>query len=126
MQTIPESERVVAITAVPAHEGLDTVSIGHDETGGEHDFGRVLQVALGDEIFEPVDLADRNRQHQDHREAGVDSTRNEVGREDGGVPSGDDADREVETDNRVNGEHERRSESGKQEVHRLVTMPVAG
>ena len=59
VQAVPEREGVVAIAAVPAHEGFDAVAVGDDQSGGEHHLGRVLQMALGDEIFEAVDFADR-------------------------------------------------------------------
>ena len=126
VQAVPEGEGVVAVAAVPAHEGFDAVAVGDDESGGEHDLGGVLQVALGDEIFEAVNFADGDGQHQHHGEAGVDGARDEVGREDGGVPSGDDADGEVEADDGVNREHQRRGQSGEQQVHGFVAMPVAG
>ncbi len=93
VQTVPQREGVVAIAAVPAHESFNDVAVGHDQSGGEHDLGRVMQMALGDEIFQPVNLADRDGQHQHHGKAGVDRARDKVGREDRGVPSGNDADR---------------------------------
>ena len=87
MQAIPKRERVVAVAAVPSHEGFDAVAVGNDPSGGEHDLGGVLQMPIGDEIFQAVNLANRNRQHQHHGEAGVDRARDEVGREDRGMPA---------------------------------------
>ena len=126
VQAVPEGKGVVAVAAVPSHESLDAVAVGDDESGGEHDFGGVLQVTLGDEIFEAVNFADGDGQHQHHGEAGVDGAGDEVGREDGGVPSGDDADGEVEADDGVYGEHQRRGQSGEQQIHGFVAVPVAG
>ena len=114
MQAVPQREGVVAIAAVPSHEGFNTVSIGDDKACREHDLGGVLQVALGNEIFKAINLADRDRQHQHHRETGVDGARDEVGRKDGGVPSGDDANGEIEAHDGVDREHQRRSQSGEQ------------
>ena len=48
-------------------------------------------MAHGDEIFQSVKLADGNRQHQHHREAGINRARNKVGRENGRVPSRNNA-----------------------------------
>ena len=53
----------------------------------------VLEVPHGQEVFEVVEDAQRNRERQHHREAGVDGAGDEVRREDRGVPAGDDADR---------------------------------
>ena len=65
------------------------------------------------------------RRHH-HREAREDGAGDEVGREDGGVPAGHDADREVEAHDGVDREHERRREPGEQQVRRLVVVPVRG
>jgi len=126
MQSIPEGEGVVAVSAVPAHKGLNTVTVGYDQSGGEHDFCGILQVALGDEIFQSVDFSDRNREHQHHCEPGIDCTGDEVGRENCCVPSRYDADGEIEADDGMHREHKRRGQSGQQQVHSFVAMPVAG
>ena len=60
-------------------------------------------MAFRDEIFEAVNLADRNSQHQYHGKSRVDRTGHEVGREDGGMPAGHDTDGEVETHHGVDG-----------------------
>ena len=126
VEAIPEESLIIAVTAIPAHEGFDGVAVGDDPAGGEHDLGGILQVAIGDEVFEAVDFANGDRQHQHHGEAGVNGSRNKVRGEDRGVPSGNDADGEVEADNGVHGEHKRRGESGEQEVSGLIAGPVAG
>ncbi len=68
-------------------------------------------MAFGDEVFQVIELANRNRQHQHHGEAGVDRAGYEVWREDSGVPARDNADREIEADDSVDGEHQRRRQS---------------
>ena len=102
MQAIPQGERVVAIAAIPAHEGFDPVAVGHNQARGQHDLGGILQMALGDEILKSVNLANGDSEHQHHGEAGIDGAGDEVGREDGGVPSRNDADGEIEADHSVN------------------------
>src|ERR1700719_689412 len=80
---------------------------------------------FGDEIFEAVNFADGNREHKDHREAGVNCASNEVGREDGRMPAGNDADGKIKTYYRVNREHERRSQSSQKKIGSLIAVPVA-
>ena len=126
VQTIPQREGIVAIAAVPSHESLDAVAVGDDQSGSEHDFRRVLQMAFGDEIFKAVNLADGDGQHQHHGEAGIDGASDEVGWENRGVPSGDDANREVKAHDGVDRQDQGRCQSGKQQIHRLVAVPVSG
>ena len=83
-------------------------------------------MAQRDEIFQTVNLPDRDGEHQNHRESRIDCAGNEVGRENGGVPARDDADGEIKADHRVNREHQGRREAREQQVHGLVAMPVAG
>ena len=101
-------ERVIAIAAVPAHKSLNAIAISHNQSRRQHHFCRVLQVALGDEIFQAVDFADGNRQHQHHGEPGIDSAGHEVRWKDCGMPARDDADGEIETHDRMDREHKRR------------------
>ena len=48
------------IGAVPRHEGLHGVSIGDDQSGGEHHFRHRLQVPRRDEVLKMVIPAERN------------------------------------------------------------------
>src|SRR5262245_48303520 len=81
-------------------------------------------MAHGDEIFEAIGFAQRNGDGQNHGEAGVDGTGDEVRRKNSGMPAGNDGDGEVETHYGVHGENERSCESGEKEIGRLVAMPV--
>ncbi len=112
------------VRAVPAEEHLHRVAVEHDEARHQHHLRHVVEVLQGDEVLQAVHRAQGNGERQDHREAGVDRARDEVGREDRGVPARDDADREVETDDRVHRHHERRRQPREQEVRRLVAVPV--
>src|SRR5208282_6686848 len=49
----------------------------------------------------------------------------EVRRENRGVPTGHDGDREIEAYDRVNGKHEWRGESSEKQVRGLIPLPVA-
>src|SRR5208337_4989915 len=111
VKPVPEQERIELAAAVPTHERLHAIAVGNDEAGGEHDLGRVLEMPCGDEILESVDRADRNRETKHHGETGIDGARNKVWGEDRSVPAGDDADGEIEADDRVYGEHQRRRKS---------------
>ena len=61
---------IVNVPAVPPHECFDAIAIRHNEPGREHHFSGVLQVPLGNEIFQVKSLADRNGQHQEHNPGG--------------------------------------------------------
>ena len=80
---------LVRVGAVPGHERLDHVAVGDDQARNEQDLRHVVQVALGDEVLQPIDRSNRNRERQHHREPRVDGARDEVRREDRGVPSRD-------------------------------------
>ncbi len=109
---IDQHEPFVTITTVPAHERLKPVSVAHDHAGRQHDLGHVLQVALCDEILQAVEPPQRDRQHQDHREARVDRAGDEVRREDRRVPARYVGDGEVEAHDGVHGDDERRRQAG--------------
>ena len=121
---VPHHVRLVRVRAVPRHERFDHVAVGDDQPGDEQDLRHVVQMALGDEVLQPVHLADRNRQRQHHREARIDGAGDEVRRKDRGVPAGDDRHREVEAHDRVHRDDQRRREPGQQQIRRLVAMPV--
>ena len=117
-------EHVEFVAAVEGHEKFEEVAVGDDQAGGEHDLGHVLQVAHGDEVFEVVGFAQRNGEGQHHGKAGVDRAGDEIGREDRGVPAGNDGDGEVEAHDGVHGEHQRRRQAREKQIRRLVAMPV--
>ncbi len=122
-------ERHVAlelIAAVPTHECFDAVAVAHDQAGGEHDLGHVVQMLHGDEVLQLIDRPDWNGQGQHHREAGEERAGDEVRREDGAMPARQDRDGEVEADDRVHRHDQRRGQRSKQEVGGFVAMPVAG
>src|SRR5919107_819962 len=123
-EAVHDHELFVGVRAVPRRERLHHVAVADDEARREHHLRGVAEVALGYEVFEPVELAERYQQRQHHREARVDGARDEVGREDGRVPARYDADGEVEADDGVDREHERRREPREQKVHGLVARPV--
>ncbi len=121
---VPDHEALVLIGAVPAEERFHRVAVTNDEAGCQHDLGHVVDVAHRDQIFEPVSGANRNRQRQHHREAGIDRAGDEVRREDGGVPPGQHRHREVEADDGVDREHQRRRDAGENQRRDLIPVPV--
>src|ERR1019366_2028981 len=105
VEPVPEQERIELAAAVPAHERLHAIAVGNDEAGGQHDLSRVLEMPHGDEVLQPVDRADWNRKTKNHGETGINGARDKVRWEDRGVPAGDDADGEIEADDREYGKH---------------------
>ncbi len=101
VHAVPDHEALVTVAAVPPKERFHDVAVADDQSGRQHHLRHVVHVAHGDEAFEAVEPSQRNRQQQNHREAGVDRAGNEVRWKDRRVPTGNDADREVETDDRV-------------------------
>ncbi|MCG3160744.1 MAG: hypothetical protein JMDDDDMK_01819 [Acidobacteria bacterium] len=81
-------------------------------------------MAQRDQVFEAVIRAQRNGDGQHHREARKDRARDEVRRKDGRMPAGQNRNREIEADHRVNRNHQRRRQSGQQQVSHLVPLPV--
>ena len=73
----------------------------------------------------PKTRAQRDRERQHHREAGEERAGDEVRREDRRVPAGRVADREVERDDAVHRDHQRRREPGEQQVGRSRSAPSA-
>src|SRR6185437_15801089 len=58
------------------------------------------------------------------RETRIDGSGDEVWRENGRVPTGQNRDREIEADNGMHREHQRRGDAGEQQAGRLVQPPV--
>ena len=112
------------VGAVPGEERLHHVAVEHDQAGDEHDLRHVVEMAHRDHVLQAVDAAHRDEQRQHHREAGVDGAGDEVGREDRGVPAGQQRHREVEAHDGVDREHQRRREAGEDQVGGLVDLPV--
>ena len=124
VHAVPDHVALVDVAAVEGHERLDHVAVGDDEARGEQDLRHVVEVLHRDEVLEAVDLPQRDRERQDHREAGVDRAGDEVRREDRRVPARDDAGGEVEGHDGVDRDDERRREAGEQQRGRLVALPV--
>ena len=66
-------------------------------------------MALGDQRFQVIELAQRNGQREYHGEAGVNGAGHKVRRENGGVPTGQHGHGKVEADDRVHRKHQRSS-----------------
>ena len=107
-------EFLVRIMAVPGHERFHHVAVGHDHAGGQNDLGHVVEVAIGDVVFQAEGRPQRDAERDHHGESREDRPRHEVGRENGRVPAGQDRDREVERHDRVHRHDQRRRQAGHQ------------
>ena len=58
----------VGISAEVAEEGFNRVTIGNDQASSQGDFGHVVQVAHSNDVVQPIKLADRDHQGQNHAE----------------------------------------------------------
>ena len=113
-----------AISAVPSHEGFHKVAISDDQSGREHHLRHILKVAHGDEILHTVCRPNRDHQCKHHRESRVDRARDEVRREDRGVPARDDRNGEIPAHNRMHGKNQRRREARKQKIGSFIPRPM--
>jgi len=95
---VPECLLLKGVAAVPGHERFHDVGVGHNQAGGQHHLGGILQVAIGNQSLQSVGGAQRNRQRQHHGKARVDGARDEVRREKGAMPSRNNRHCEVEAD----------------------------
>src|SRR5712692_11364691 len=101
VKTLLDKKNVKLVATVRRHEEFKKISIRNDQAGGQHDLGHVVQVAHGDEVFEAICLAERNRDGQDHGEARINGASHEIRRKDRGVPAGNDGDGKIEADHRM-------------------------
>src|ERR1700730_11371277 len=79
----------------------------------------------GDEIFEVIKLAKWNGDGQHHGEAGINRAGHEVRRENSGVPTRNDGNGEIKAHYGVNGQNQGCGQPSKQQVSRLIAVPVA-
>src|SRR5690606_4182285 len=84
-----EGVELILYAGIPCHEQLRQICHPHDGTGQYDHPVHGVDVTDGDVFFQAQDLAGDDQQRLYHRKPGEDRTRNEVRREDGGVPSGD-------------------------------------
>ena len=81
-------------------------------------------MTLGDDVVQVEGATQRQQQHEHHREPGVDRAHDEVGREDRRVPAGKLGDAEIETDDAVDGDHQRRRQRREERVRDAVSGPL--
>ena len=121
-------ERVLGerIAAVEGHERFDEIAVSNDQPGGEHHVRQVVEVPQCDQALEPVNFANGDHDREHHRESGVNRAGHEIGREHRRMPARDVRDSEVETHDGVNREHERRRQTGKEQISGLLLLPMRG
>ena len=114
------------VAAVILEEGLHQIAVADDRAGHQHHLGRVAQVPQRDQLLQAVQIAQRNGQRQHHGKARENRPGHEVGRKNRAVPAGNDRHGKIQTDDRVDRQHQRRAQAGQQQIGRLVVLPVPG
>ena len=99
---VHESKSLVHGAGIPRNEELHGVGVPNHASCDQDNFVHVVQVAQRDEILQAEKLARRNRKRDHHGKTTEDGTRDKVWREDGGVPTRNLADCEIETHHGVN------------------------
>ena len=122
---VEEGVEFVRAAAEVGGEEFHAVDVGDEQRHQQDEAAAEVDVAQGDEIAEPVILADRHEQGDEHAEAAVDRADAEVGDEDGAVPAGDDGGGEVAGDDGAGGDDEQRGDAREHEVAHLVVGPLA-
>ena len=125
-RAVDERELLVQVPRVPGDEELGRVGETDHHARRQHDLAHRLDVLLLDDVLEVEQVPQRQHQRQHHREAGEDGAGDEVRREDRRVPARELRGREVERDDRVDREHQRRREAREDQVGALVAVPLAG
>ena len=123
-RAVQEREDLVRVPAVPGSEELRGIGEADHRPGHEHDLRHVVEVPEGDDVLEAERLAADHHERQHHGEPGEDRARDEVGREDRRVPSGEEGDREIHRDDRMNREDQRRREGCEDEIGAFVVVPL--
>ena len=101
-RAVDEREALIHCAGIPRNEELHGVGVPHHASRDQDNFVHVVQVAQRDEILQAEKLARRNRKRDHHRKTAEDGARDKVRREDGGVPTRNLADCEIETHHGVN------------------------
>ena len=121
---VPERSAFKLISRVPGHEVFDHVRVRDDHACEEQELREILEVIDRDVPLHLEHLPERDDERNDHRDAGVDGTGNEIRREDGRVPPRDNRDGEVPRHHRVHREDERRCQGRHIEVSPRVVAPL--
>ena len=120
-----EREFFVLVAAIPGDEKFHRVGVADDRAGEQNDLRHLVDVLRRDDVLQLEDRARRNHQRQHHGESAEDRAGDEVGRENRRVPGRNNRGGEVEGNDAVHGEHERRGETGEKQIRHLVMAPVA-
>ena len=97
-RAVHEVESLKGVAAIPGDEELHGVGIANDGSRRQRDFAHDIDVPHRDDIFQLEHRAQRNQQRQYHPEPGENGTGDEVGRENGGMPSWQLGNGEVQRD----------------------------
>ncbi len=111
--------------AVPRDEELGEIRTADHERGEQTELRRGVEVVERDVVLEVEPATQRDDDREDHSDAGEDRAGNEVRREDRRVPARASRHREVERDDGVHREHERRRERGEEQIGAREVPPLA-
>ena len=126
-RAVDERELLELVARVPGDEELGPVRVADHHAGGEHDLAHRLDVRRLDDVLQVEQVrAAGSISVSTIAKPPEDGAGDEVRREDRRVPAGELRRREVERDDRVHREHQRRRETREDQVRPLVAVPVAG
>lgn len=117
--------KFVGAPTIPGDEELHSVGISDHRTGRQDNLAHEADVTLRYNVFQLEECAHRNHEGQHHAESRKDGTGNEVRGENGRVPTGNHGHSEVERHDRVHRQHQRRTDTGEDQVGLFVVAPMA-
>src|SRR5262249_59280859 len=117
---------LIWISAVERDERFIDIAVSDDDPRSEHELRHVLQMPHRNELLEPVDFAQRDRERQYHRKSGINCARDKIRRKDGRMPAWDYRDSEIETDDGVNRDNKWSCQPRQQQISLFIPLPVIG
>src|SRR5450759_3129100 len=120
---VQEDELLVRIARIMSHEELGAVGERDDAAVQKDQLAHHFDMTHGDVILEVHNRAGDNHQREHHRHPRENSSGDEIGREDSGVPAGNHRGGKIPAHNGVHRNHQRRGETGQQHVDGLIALP---
>ena len=123
-ETVAEHPAFIRVAAIPRDENFHQVDVINDEAADQTELGDLVKVALGDDVFQVAQLAQRGQQHQHHAKAAEHRADDEVERENRRVPARELRRAKVEADDGTHREHQQRAKAAEHDVGLLVVVPL--
>jgi hypothetical protein len=121
---VDELEPFCGLATVERFEGVENVGIGHQQARRQKQFCKYLDVPLGDKRRQ-IQWATKGKHKQQHgRQPGPQRSEHKERRILRRMPAGRCTTREVQSDDRMNGNHERSHDRGQHPVGRLEVPPL--